>query len=159
MDKETQKKIVDFFDEMDLEAVTLIKTDKKLISVGTPEMLKFLNNMMVEAGKILHQLYELSRHPQALSAHADLTALHEELGEPKATGNLLDIYRIAKGPIIRNLDGDLEAFVPVEPRQPGRNVFPWGIEKAELSDFLDGGSRIGSKLVKEWRNCREFDSL
>jgi len=93
--------------------------------------------LMVEAGKILHNLYEVSRHPQSLTAQDRLKSLHEELGQPQATQNLLDIYRFAKGPIMRNLDGKLEAFVPVEERHPGRNVYPWGIEKSELASFLE----------------------
>lgn len=112
-----------------------IRLDPDLSQLSDAE--RETTRLMVEAGKIVHRLYEVSRHPQALIAHDDLAALHEELGRPKATGNLLDIYRLAKGPIIRNLEGELETFVPVEPRQPGRNVYPWGIEKSELEAFLE----------------------
>ena len=93
-------------------------------------------DILLEIGAIMHTLYENSRHRDATRGHAALLALHDELGQPVATQNLLDIYRRAKGPIVRNLDNDLVPFIPVEERPKGRNVYPWGIEREELDAFI-----------------------
>lgn len=90
---------------------------------------------LLEAGAIFQELYELSRHRQALRALADLRTLHGE-SPSRATENLLDLYRLFEGPIATTLDNRREPFLPVDPEVPGKNVYPWGIEKAEIERFL-----------------------
>jgi len=59
---------------------------------------------LIEVGKILHGLYVDSRHIQARSSLDALEKLDAELGSPPGTRNLIDLYRLAKGPVVRNLD-------------------------------------------------------
>lgn len=92
--------------------------------------------ILVDVGKIMQQLYERSLHYQAEQAHADLVALDRAGNGSAATRNLLDLYRLFDGPVGRNLDGTIVPFLPVEPRAPGRNVYPWGVEKQEIEGFL-----------------------
>lgn len=94
-------------------------------------------DLLMQVGEIMHGLYEQQRHYQSASAYADLLALHEELGQPVATQNLIDIYRRAKGPIVRRLDdNELAPFLPVEERPRGCNVYPWGVTREELDEFM-----------------------
>jgi hypothetical protein len=86
---------------------------------------------------LFQKLYEESRHHQATAAHEDLKALDAKLGHPKSTLNLLDLYRLFKGPIARKLNNEVAAFLPVDPKVPGKNVYPWGVTKAEIDDFLE----------------------
>lgn len=92
--------------------------------------------ILVDVGVIVQRLYERSLHYQAEQAYADLVALDHESSGSAATHDLLDLYRIFDGPVGRNLDGKVVPFLPVEPRAPGRNVYPWGVSKDEIDGFL-----------------------
>jgi len=93
--------------------------------------------LLLEVGAIMHDIYLDSRHHQALSSLRDLVALDAELEQPRATQNLLDLYRLFKGPLCRNLDGKLLPFLPVDSRVPGKNVYPWGVSKDQIESFLE----------------------
>lgn len=91
---------------------------------------------LLEVGKISQELFEMQRHPQSLSSVARLTQLDKQLGSPAATQNLLSLYRLNQGPITTTLENKREPFLPVDPTQPGKGVYPWGVKKAEIETFL-----------------------
>lgn len=84
-----------------------------------------------EVGEIFQALYEDQRHPQAAAARAALAA---------ATGPDVDdlrrLYRLFQGPIATTLDNERTPFLPVEPVQPGKTVYPWAITKDEVDAYL-----------------------
>ena len=92
---------------------------------------------LVRAGRALQDLAELTEHPQALDARARLETLHERLGRPAATRDLLDLYEFSQGPIATTLENELLPFLPVDGFAGGRNVYPWQIEAAEVEAFLE----------------------
>ncbi|HYC60327.1 MAG TPA: NUDIX hydrolase, partial [Thermoanaerobaculia bacterium] len=53
---------------------------------------------LLAAGAIMQKLYEVSRHHEAQPALDQLRVLDVRLGQPKATQNLLDLYRLFQGP-------------------------------------------------------------
>jgi hypothetical protein len=79
---------------------------------------------LLAVGAILQKVYESSRHPQALAASAGLA------------GDAATLYRMFQGPIATTLDNRREPFLDVDPETPGKNVWPWGIELAEVERFL-----------------------
>jgi hypothetical protein len=89
---------------------------------------------LMEAGRIIEDLYALQRHPQALSALADLRVLDARLGGPPATRNLLTMYRLFQGPVMSGAGNP--AFLPVEPKPPGGGFYPPGISKEEIEAWL-----------------------
>ena len=91
---------------------------------------------LLEVGKIFQRLYEKQRHPEATRSHAELVQLDKRLGSPATTQNLLTLYRLNQGPIATTLDNKREPFLPVEPVEPGKNVYPWGVKKEEIDAFL-----------------------
>ncbi len=91
---------------------------------------------LLEAGAIMQRLYEEARHHQAIRSHRDLLALHERLGKPKRTEDLLSLYRLSQGPIATTLDNRREAFLPVDPQVPARNVYPPDATREEIEAFL-----------------------
>ena len=91
---------------------------------------------LLEVGAIMQKLYELSRHHEALSALDRLRVLDVSLGQPKETQNLLQLYRLFQGPIATTLDNKREAFLPVSPQLPGRNVYPLDAKREEIDAFL-----------------------
>lgn len=91
---------------------------------------------LVAAGRILQELAELTEHHQALDARARLRAVHDRLGRPRETADLLELYEISQGPIATTLDNELLPFLPVDGWVPGRNVYPWAIDASEIEAFL-----------------------
>ena len=92
--------------------------------------------LLIEAGRIFQELYELQRHPQALTAYRALVERDKSSGSAAATSNLLTLYRLNQGPIATTLENSREPFLPVDPNEPGMNVYPWGVKKQELEAFL-----------------------
>ena len=92
---------------------------------------------LIEVGQIFQKLYELQRHPEALSSYRALEQQNKQTGGTPATKNLLTLYRLFQGPIATTLENKREPFLPVEPLQPGKNMYPWGITKEEVEQFID----------------------
>jgi hypothetical protein len=92
---------------------------------------------LVEVGRIFQKMHEHMRHREAIEAHAALVELDRSMGSVDATQNLLTLYYSAKGPVIRGLDGVRKPFLPVAARAPGRNVYPWGVEREEVESYLE----------------------
>lgn len=92
---------------------------------------------LLEAGDVVQELYEISRHRDARSAYEQLVRLDAELDHPKATRDLVTLYRLAQGPVVRDLDNKLVPFLPVKLAPLGKNVYPWDVHKKEIDAFLD----------------------
>jgi hypothetical protein len=104
---------------------------------------------LIAVGKLMQELYERSRHAEAGSALRELTALHERLGKPVATRNLLDLYRLYQGPIAATLDNRREPFLPVTPQAPGRNVYPADATREQIEKFLAAQPSRRNELLDE----------
>jgi len=92
---------------------------------------------LLEAGKIFQSIYEDQRHPQALSSLNALEQLARQKGAPVvALQNLLTLYRLNQGPIATTLENTREPFLPVDPVEPGKNVYPQGVTKQEIEAYL-----------------------
>ena len=91
---------------------------------------------LIEVGKIFQRLYELQRHPQALSSYEALEQLNKQNGGAADTQNLLMLYRLFQGPIATTLDNKREPFLPVDPLKPGKNMYPWGVTKENVEGFI-----------------------
>src|SRR4029453_18949459 len=100
-------------------------------------------------GALMERLYERSLHAEALVSFERLTALHESLARPTSTGNLLDLYRLNQGPIATTLDNRREAFLPVGPEVPGRNVYPTDASRDEIESFLAANPERRAEVLSE----------
>jgi hypothetical protein len=89
---------------------------------------------LLEAGQLVQEVYEHSRHPQALAAQRKLDALAK--AGAAGAGDLKTLYRLFQGPIATTLENKREAFLPVDPVAPGKNVYPAGVTKQELESWL-----------------------
>jgi hypothetical protein len=117
-----------------LEKTETIRLAPDLSTLSAAEQAALKNLLAV--GAIMQKLYDISRHPEAVSAMDRLRVLDVSLGQPKATQNLLQLYRLFQGPIATTLDNQREAFVPVSPQAPGRNVYPLDATREEIDAFL-----------------------
>lgn len=110
---------------------------------------------LLRAGEVLHKIYMDQVHREAITAEAELVRLHQASGESARTGSLLDLYRIFKGPIATTLDNQRIPFVPASKRPPGKNVYPWGIEAAEIStDVMKAAEAETGDLFDPWSVVR-----
>ena len=113
---------------------------------------------LIEVGQIFQKLYEEQRHPEALSSYRALEQLDKRTGSTPATQNLLTLYRLSQGPIATTLENKREAFLPVDPTKPGKNVYPWGITKEEIERALasPGGQANKRDKVLDLRSVVRF---
>ena len=98
---------------------------------------------LIEVGRLFQALYEQSRHHQARQALAAL----EGSQHPANADALLRLYRLNQGPIATTLDNQREAFVPVDPVVPGKNVYPWGVTRDEIEGFLAAHPRERARIL------------
>jgi len=91
---------------------------------------------LLEVGAIFQGLYEQQRHPQARSAYQQLVQVDKRTLSTQATLNLVTLYRLNQGPIASTLENKREPFLPVDGVQPGKNLYPWGVQKEEIEEFL-----------------------
>ncbi|MCP4202349.1 MAG: NUDIX hydrolase [bacterium] len=108
---------------------------------GLTEAERMTVDDLLAAGRILHRLYLESVHPQSLEALAELEAKHDELAHSeeasRVTGDLLDLFRVFKGPIATTLDNRRTPFLPVAAEVPGKNVYPADVTREELRAWLE----------------------
>ncbi len=104
---------------------------------------------LLQVGMIFQKLYEVSRHHEALTASDRLKILDSQLGHPKWSQNLLDLYRLNQGPIAVTLDNKREAFLPVSPQSPSRNVYPRDTTRAEIDAFLTAHPDMRDEILGE----------
>jgi type I site-specific restriction endonuclease len=91
---------------------------------------------LIEVGQIFQKLYELQRHPEALTAYRALEQLNKQNNGAPATQNLVTLYRLFQGPIATTLENKREPFLPVDALKPGKNMYPWGVTKEDIEAFI-----------------------
>ncbi len=104
---------------------------------------------LLEVGDIFEKLYEDQLHHQARYALDRLQVLDVQLGQPKATQNLLQLYRLHKGPIAATLTNEREAFLPVDEQRPQRNMYPLDATKEEIEAFLTANPASREEILGE----------
>jgi len=102
---------------------------------------------LVAAGKVVNELYELQLHGQSAAAKQALLELHESTNRSPATGNLLDLWHLSRGPIVTTLDNTRQAFVPVAAERPGRNFYPTDLTREEFDGYLDQNPEEADELL------------
>jgi hypothetical protein len=96
---------------------------------------------LLQVGAIFQGLYEKQRHPQAKTSYEALVQM-DKANSSGATQNLLTIYRLSQGPIATTLENKREAFLPVDPTQPGKNVYPWKTTKEQIDSAVKGDESL-----------------
>jgi hypothetical protein len=119
--------------------------DLSSLTAGERDALKDL----LQVGVIFQKLYEISRHYEAQTSSDRLRILDSQLGHPKWTQNLLDLYRLNQGPIAATLDNKREPFLPVDPPSPARNVYPRDTTRAEIDAYLSTNADMREELLGE----------
>ncbi|MDP9193864.1 MAG: NUDIX hydrolase [Acidobacteriota bacterium] len=130
-----------------LEKTEIIRLEPDLSALTSVEQAALKD--LLGVGAIMQKLYEISRHHEATSALDQLRVLDVRLGQPKATQNLVQLYRLFQGPIASTLDNKREAFLPVSPQLPGRNVYPHDATREDIEAFLAKYTGERERLLAE----------
>jgi len=102
---------------------------------------------LIAAGSIVQALYEQQLHAGAADARRALDELHAAAVDPPATSNLLQLYYLFQGPIATTLDNQRVPFLPVAPPDPGKNVYPAGLTRAEIDAYLATHPRQSATIL------------
>ena len=108
---------------------------------------------LLEVGKLFQDLYEDSRHPQALELRKQLDAQKSPAAEQQRT-----IYRLFQGPIANTLDNQRLPFLAADPVVPGKNVYPWGITKEQVRQVLERHPELRASLLDARTVVRRADA-
>ena len=113
---------------------------------------------LIEAGRILHNLFEDMNHRDARRARADLAALQKRHVDSPEVRNLVDLYRLSRGPIATDLANQRFPFVRADTTRPGRNFYPWGVTKEEIEQFLSAHPERRATILHPLTIVRRADS-
>lgn len=124
-----------YWDASDVERITSrmreIVLAPDLSSLTTGE--RACVDKLLQVGQIVQDIYESSRHAEALAARAEL----ERLAQSNDTAaGLLVLYRLYKGPIGTSRSNERVPFLPVAGPRPGVNVYPVDATREELDAFM-----------------------
>jgi hypothetical protein len=72
-----------------------------------------------------------------LAAREALEALDVAGDAASRQTRLLTLFRLFKGPIATTLENERIPFLPVDDTVPGKNVYPWGITREAVDDWLN----------------------
>jgi len=99
---------------------------------------------LIAAGRLLQEMYLDSLHPQALDALARLKTFDADHPQAAALGQLFYMFQ---GPIATTLDNRRVPFLPVATPEPGRNVYPWGLQRAPLDALIAQRPELEPELM------------
>ncbi|MFL5344173.1 MAG: NUDIX hydrolase [Hyalangium sp.] len=93
-------------------------------------------------GQLFQDVYEESKHHQALEVRKKLEGPKSPLAEQQRT-----FYRLFQGPIANTLENQRLPFVAADPVVPGKNVYPWGITKEQVQQVLDRHPELRASIL------------
>jgi len=128
-----------------LDATLIVTLNPELGHLSSTEMQAL--QPLIAAGRIVQALYEQQLHAGAADARDALEELHAAAVDPAATGNLLQLYYLFQGPIATTLDNERLPFLPVTPPDPGKNVYPAGLTRAEIDAYLAANPRQSAAII------------
>jgi hypothetical protein len=113
--------------------------------------------LLVRAGDVIDRVYQESLHAQALAVRDHLETIEVEESERARVDALRTLYALFAGPIASTPDGERAAFAPVHPYEPGRNVYPPGVNADAIRAYADShtNTRIFDPRTVVRRRTRE----
>ena len=106
---------------------------------------------LLEVGQIFQAIYEHQRHHHALAAERQIRRINRD--------DLATLYQLFQGPIATTLENEREPFVAVDPEVPGKNVYPWGITKEEVEQFVRENPAERAPLLDTRSVVRRIDDV
>lgn len=108
---------------------------------------------LLEVGRIFQDIYEDSRHRQALELRKRLEGQRTPLAEQQRT-----LYQLFQGPIANTLENQRLPFLVADAVVPGKNVYPWGITKEQVQEVLARHPELRASLFDSRTVVRRADA-
>ncbi|HYI01064.1 NUDIX hydrolase [Hyalangium sp.] len=108
---------------------------------------------LLEVGQLFQELYEDSRHRQALALRKRLEGQKTPLAEQQRT-----LYGLFQGPIANTLENERVPFLAADAVVPGKNVYPWGITKEQVQQVLERRPELRASLLDPRTVVRRADA-
>lgn len=134
-----------------LEKTQTIRLEPDL-SALTPGERAALSKLL-EVGRIFQDLYEDSRHRQALKLRKQLEGQKSPLAEQQRT-----LYRLFQGPIATTLENQRVPFLAADAVVPGKNVYPWGLTKEQAQQVLERRPELRASILDPRTVVRRADA-
>jgi hypothetical protein len=125
-----------------LDKTRRVKLDPDLSALSPGEQAAAAK--LIRLGRIMHRMYQDSMHPEALDS---LQALQQANLEPAHKQALRELNYLFKGPIASTLDNERAPFMPVAAEEPGKNVYPAGMTRAQLDPVLEARPDLAAGLL------------
>lgn len=132
-----------------LAKTQVIRLDADLSTLSGSE--RYVVDRLMEVGAIFQDVYESSRHRDALRIRRAL-----EREKPQSTER--ELYRQFQGPVVTTLENQRVPFAGAAPEVPGRNVYPWGVTRDELNAFIQAHPERRSEFMDPLTVVRRADA-
>ena len=104
---------------------------------------------LLDAGRVMHELYLQQRHPEALDARRELSELRAAGDDAARTSKLLDLFYLFKGPVATTLDNQRQPFAPVADEAPGKALYPSNASREFIESLIADRRDIRLALLGE----------
>lgn len=108
---------------------------------------------LLEVGQIFQDIYEDSRHRQAIELRKQLAGQKSPLAEQQRA-----LYRLFQGPIANTLENQRIPFLAADAVVPGKNVYPWGLTKEQVQQVLERRPELRASLLDPRTVVRRADA-
>ena len=106
---------------------------------------------LMAAGELMHELFLQQRHSEAIAAYERIKAL--PASEESDRSRFL--FWISKGPVVTTLDNKRVAAFCKSDEEPGKTVYPPGIDTETLDKFIGDDARLREQLLHDRSVVRE----
>ncbi|MDJ0919147.1 MAG: hypothetical protein QNJ05_15420 [Woeseiaceae bacterium] len=104
---------------------------------------------LLDAGRVMHELYLRQKHPESISARDALLALDEASDDGQRTRSLLELFYLFKGPVATTLDNQRQSFVPATDEAPGKALYPSNASREFIESLVAGRARSNDSIFDE----------
>ncbi len=104
---------------------------------------------LLDAGRVMHELYLRQRHPEAIAARDALAELHASDQGGEDTGQLQQLFYLFKGPVATTLDNQRTSFLPVTDEAPGKALYPSNASREFIESFVAERPELGNSIFAE----------
>ncbi len=127
-----------------LETTREITLEPELADLTVAERLAL--TYLVDAGRLMHELYLQQRHPDSLAARDRLTG--DEVADAAFRSQLNELYYLFKGPVATTSDNQrLPLIEGIAAEKPGKTLYPASTVREELEVWLAANPEKRSELL------------
>ncbi len=127
-----------------LESTRVITLEPGLAELTEAERLAL--SYLVDAGRLMHELYLQQKHSESLAARDRLAS--DEVADAAFRSQLSELYYLFKGPVATTSDNQrLPLLEGIAAEKPGKTLYPASSVREELEAWLEANPEKRSELL------------